>query len=357
MTAPDPGTWPAADLEQVPVCGVCDSAERTAWRSGLVDRVFHAAPGTWALWRCTQCSAVTLDPRPTRASIGRAYSRYYTHDQAAAKHFLVPGDRPDLRFKRAVHLSHYNRVFGHRLPGAWPGGWLLFAISRWRAARAGQFIRHLPGPVAGARLLDVGCGDGGFLRVARALGYLASGIEFDAAAASLAQGHGFEVFVGGVEAAPIAPASIDQITLSHVIEHLCDPVPMLRRLRQWLKPGGRIWLQTPNIDSAGAQAFGADWRGLEPPRHLVMFNAASLRLALESSGFVDTALMPPQLDAQFFIGQSRAIQARQDPYALGRGERRAARREGTAWDRSALADPLRAESLTMVACAPVSGPR
>ena len=280
--------------------------------------------------------------------MGRAYSRYYTHGEGAAKNFLVPGDRPDLRVKRALHLSHYNHAHGYRLAGSLPGGWMLFSASRWRAARAGQFIRHLPGPERGARLLDVGCGDGGFLRLARALGYDASGIEFDPAAAALAEGHGFEVFVGGVEVAPVMPASIDQITLSHVVEHLYDPVAMLGRMRDWLKPGGRLWLQTPNTDSTGAQAFGADWRGLEPPRHLVMFNAVSLRRALERAGFVAIELLLPQLDAQFFIGQSRAIQARQDPYALGRSERRAARREGKAWDRAALADPLRAESLTMV---------
>lgn len=350
----EPGDWPADALDAVPVCEVCGSTERTAWRTGLVDRIFNAAPGAWTLWRCAACGAATLDPRPTPASIGLAYSRYYTHSEAVARNFLVPGDRPDLRLKRALHLSHYNHAYGHRHQGALPGGWLLFAASRWRAARAGQFIRHLPGAGHSPRLLDVGCGDGGFLRLARALGHDASGIEFDAAAAALAQGHGFEVFVGGVELAPITPHSIDQITLSHVIEHLYDPVAMLRRMRAWLKPGGRIWLQTPNIDSAGAHAFGANWRGLEPPRHLVMFNAASLRFALERAGFVDAALMPPQLDAQFFIGQSRAIQDRQDPYALGRRERRAARIEGKAWDRAALADPLRAESLTMVAYAPAS---
>jgi SAM-dependent methyltransferase len=349
--------WPAADLEPVPRCEVCESADRSLQLDGLTDRIFRSAPGRWTLWRCTNCAASTLDPRPTAASIGRAYSAYYTHAATAAKNFLVPGDRPDLWFKRAMHLSHYNHVYGHHLAGAVPLGWALIGASRWRSARAGQFIRHLPGSGAAVglapRLLDVGCGDGSFLRVARALGYAAQGIEFDPAAATLAQRHGFEVFVGGVEEATIEAGSIAQLTLSHVIEHLHRPVAALRRMRDWLAPGGRIWLQTPNIAGVGAQRFGGAWRGLEPPRHLVMFNPAALRLALERAGFERAELLPPQLDAQFFIGQSRAIEhGRRDPYQLRRDERRAARREGKQWDRDALRDPTRAESITMVAYRP-----
>ena len=206
---------------------------------------------------------------------------------------------------------------------------------------------------ADARLLDVGCGDGGFLRVARALGYAARGIEFDPAAAALAREQGFEVDVGGLAETELSLATFDQVTLSHVVEHLHAPVAALTRLRGWLKPGGRLWLQTPNIESAGAGRYGADWRGLEPPRHLVMFDAASLRVALERSGYERMAVLPPQLDASFYIGQSEAIRAGRDPYRLGRGERRAARREGRAWDRAALAAPACAESITMVAFRPV----
>lgn len=349
MTTPDPSEWPSADLEAAALCAVCEGSERTRWLDGLTDRIFHAAPGRWTLWRCNRCGAAMLDPRPTRESIGRAYSAYYTHDEPA-KNFLVPGERPDLAYKRASHLGHYNRVYGHRFAeGAALGAWLIGA-SRWRRARAGQFIRHLPPPRSdGARLVDVGCGDGGFLPVARLLGYAASGIEFDPAAAERARARGFEVHAGGVDDAAIAPGSVEQITLSHVIEHLHAPVETLRTLRSWLAPGGRIWLQTPNIDSAGAQRFGAAWRGLEPPRHLVMFNAGALRTALERAGFERIELQAPQLDAQFYIGQSEAIAAGRDPYRLERAARRAARREGARWDRAALDDPRRAESITMTA--------
>ncbi|HUG21935.1 class I SAM-dependent methyltransferase [Piscinibacter sp.] len=316
----------------------------------MVDAVFHVAPGRWTLWRCAGCEAAYLDPRPNAASIGRAYSRYYTHASEPAKNFLIPGDRPDLRAKRALHLSHYAREYGHRGDEAMPLGWLLFAASPWRRARAGQFIRHVPAPESEPDvLLDVGCGDGGFLRLARALGYAARGIEFDPQAAKLAQAQGFDVFVGGVDDAPLVDCSLAQVTLSHVIEHLHDPVAALARLHAAMRRGGRIWLQTPNIDSHGAQRFGTAWRGLEAPRHLVMFNVASLGAALRRAGFDDVQRMAPQLDAAFYIEQSQEMAQGKDPYAGDRARRRAARSEGKAWDRAALVDPDHAESVTLVA--------
>ncbi len=347
----EPGEWPVADTERAAACPVCGSARREPWLDGLTDRIFRVASGRWTLWRCADCGAAHLDPRPTPASIGRAYGHYYTHGEPE-RQFLVPGDRPDLRVKRALHLSFYNRRFGHRHRDALPFGWSLIAVSRWRSARAGQYIRHLPGPAPGARLLDAGCGDGGFLRVARALGYEGIGLEFDPAAAAVARAQGFTVHEGVLEEVPIAPASVDQVTLRHVVEHLHEPVAVLSRLCGALKPGGRIWLQTPNVDSRGARRYGADWRGLEPPRHLVLFGERSLRLALERAGFERIALLPPQLDAAFYIGQSERVRAGHDPYANDRAARRAARREGRDWDRAALDDPTRAESLTMVAYRP-----
>jgi len=342
--------WPAADLESVPACPVCAEARRVVWREGVVDAAFRAAPGRWTLWRCMGCDAAYLDPRPTAASIGRAYSRYYTHAGEPAKNFLVLGDRPDLWFKRAMHLSHYARAYAHHQRGVWPLIGRLIDASAWRRARAGQFIRHLPGPQSEAdELLDVGCGDGGFLRVARALGYRARGIEFDPQSAQTAQRQGFDVFIGGVDTAPLPQVSLAQITLSHVIEHLHDPIAVLRRLHAALRPGGRIWLQTPNIDSRGAERFGVAWRGLEAPRHLVMFNAASLSSALTRAGFAAAQLLPPQLDAAFYIEQSTAMAEGRDPYQNDRARRRAARREGKALDRAALADPVHAESITLIA--------
>ena len=75
------------------------------------------------------------------------------------------------------------------------------------------------------------------------------------------------------------------ITLSHVIEHVHDPMKVLESCLKLLKPGGKIWIETPNIHSLGHDRFQKNWRGLETPRHLVLFNKVSLREAVLNAGF------------------------------------------------------------------------
>ena len=63
-------------------CPVCGSSDRRLLRSGLKDRVFFCAPGDWTLYSCVACGTGYLDPRPNRATIGLAYSHYFTHGSA-----------------------------------------------------------------------------------------------------------------------------------------------------------------------------------------------------------------------------------------------------------------------------------
>ncbi len=347
-------TWPLEDQEALAACEVCGGTDRPVCLDGLADRIFGVAPGRWQLRRCTACRVAALDPRPTEASIGRAYARYYTHGGAPERHFIVPGDRPDLPIKRALHADFFNQTYGHRLVPALPLGRWLIGANPARRARAGQQIRHLPAPhSAGARLLDLGCGNGNFLRVARALGFEAEGIEIDDASGALAREAGFAVHSGPLSSADFEPARFEHITLNHVIEHLHQPMRVLRRLLGWLRPGGRLWLQTPNLAARGAARYGVHWRGYESPRHLVLFDAESLCACLAAAGFERAGLLAPQRDAGFFIQQSEALQAGLDPYRAGRpnpGQRRLARQ----WDVAAQADWGSAEAITVQAWRPAA---
>jgi len=133
--------------------------------------------------------------------------------------------------------------------------------------------------------LDVGCGDGSFLRVATRCGWCAIGLDPDVNAVASCRSNALAVLHGGIELFDAMENRFDVITLNHVIEHVPDPVELLRSCYRLLKPGGQLWLQTPNIDSLGIRRYGRHWRGLEPPRHLVLFNPASLRLALHHARF------------------------------------------------------------------------
>ena len=275
--------WPKEGLESLGFCPVCGSSDRKILYEGLKDRVFFCAPGEWTLQRCRKCGTGYLDPRPTVETISLAYSSYFTH------HAL---SRPSLetmtmarRWQRSLANGYRNWRFGLRDRPATRLGVPVMTLFPASRARLDTVLRHMVPPFRGARLLDVGCGEGGFLEWARAAGWEPVGVEPDPAAVAAAQSRGLTVHAGTVEALRSEASSFDVVTLSHVLEHVHDPRALLESIRNLLKPNGLLWLDTPNISSIGRRLFGPTWLGLDPPRHLVLFNHSTLRALLESLGF------------------------------------------------------------------------
>ncbi len=120
----------------------------------------------------------------------------------------------------------------------------------------------------------------------RDLGWRVQGVDFDPDAAALARGKGLNVVVGTIESQGYTADSFDAVTLNHVIEHVPNPLGLLRECHRILKPGGRLFLATPNSRSLGHRIFKQSWRGLEPPRHLQVFTPSALRRLLLEVGFV-----------------------------------------------------------------------
>src|SRR5262249_57635236 len=116
-----------------------------------------------------------------------------------------------------------------------------------RARRMLRRIRWSCPPWIGAgRYLDVGCGSGGALGVAQALGWRVAGIEMDDAAAALARRFTSELHVGDIMTASFAPGCFDVVTAFHVLEHVPDPIAAAERMLEWLAPGGLLILEVPN---------------------------------------------------------------------------------------------------------------
>jgi SAM-dependent methyltransferase len=282
--------WPGG-LEEVARCPLCGEVESKRELDNVRDDSFGTAPGAWGLKRCVQCSVVYLDPRPDAASIHLAYRDYYTH----APHCDSDATSAFERLRKALGNGYRNWVFGTDLePALAVGRFLVPLLFPLRAARIRAEDRML-GSVRGARrsVLDVGCGNGEFLHWARRLGWNCYGVELDPEAAAVARARGAEIL--GSELRELSAAHdgfFDAITLSHVIEHLHDPLAALRHCWRVLKPGGLLWIETPNIDSVGYEIYGRHWRGLEAPRHLVLFNTSALRSSLERVGFERIRFLP-----------------------------------------------------------------
>lgn len=276
--------WPENELESVPACPVCGSAERAVLHEKLIDNVFFVAPGKWTLHRCIQCSSAYLDPRPSPESIGKAYGTYYTHTIGSGQYDV---GRLALfrRFRRMLANGYLNHRYGTtRQPASKLGVLAAKLLLSQRQALDVQF-RYLPRPTQGQRLLDVGCGNGDFLISAREAGWQVSGVEPDPKAAAMAQQRGLNVILGTTDKLTEKSGSFAAITLSHVIEHVHDPKFLLQVIYRLLEIDGVVYIDTPNIESCGARIFGANWRGMETPRHLALFNTSSLTKLLKATGF------------------------------------------------------------------------
>jgi len=282
--APWTQPWPEEGLERLGRCPICGSGERELLHEELKDEVFFCAPGYWTMWRCASCYSGYLDPRPTVATIGQAYGNYYTHQAGRGR-----ADSSSLgwfrRIRRALSNGYLNARYGTDYQPASRLGPGLAKMLPWQRERLDARFRWLPKPVAGQRVLDVGCGNGGFLLNARESGWQVMGVDPDPDAVATARQKGLEVRLGSMEAFAGEAELFDAITLSHVIEHVHDPKSVLADAYRLLKPGGTLYLDTPNIESRGYQIFGEHWHGVDPPRHLVLFNLKGLQQTLQQTGF------------------------------------------------------------------------
>ena len=299
------------ELESVTQCPACSGTKCHPLHCDLQDWTFNAVSGNWSLTQCEHCGAAYLDPRPTVASIGRAYVSYYTHTQSfgSIEYTSLSMLR---RFRR--RLVNGYAVWRFRLnvnePSSVLGLVAAFLLPAYRKQIDHRF-RNLPKRSDKEHLLlDVGCGDGGFLALSASCGWNVLGIDSDAEAIKQVKKRGLNALYGTLELFDGRQNVFDCITMNHVIEHLHDPEAALRICLRLLKPGGRIWLETPNIDSYSHLRFGRFWRGLEAPRHLVIFSDKSLRQILTKVGFVAVEAVSRPSSIYSMYASSKAIQSR-----------------------------------------------
>ena len=90
--------------------------------------------------------------------------------------------------------------------------------------------------------------------------------------------------MGTLRSASFEARSFDFVHMSHVLEHVTEPLATLREVARLLRPGGRVYIETPNIDSLGFRWAREYWFPLEVPRHLWLFSPRTLTRAVTSAG-------------------------------------------------------------------------
>lgn len=149
----------------------------------------------------------------------------------------------------------------------------------------------------GRRLLDVGCGGGGFLNRAKKRGFDVSGVDFDAGRLDLVRTQlGIQdVHVGSIEdyTKTHPAARFDVVTMFEVLEHLDEPARWLGHARDLLKPGGRLFIGVPNRHRTFDPFQGPGMDQLDnPPNHLTRWDAPSLRRFIEERSLEVVEIRP-----------------------------------------------------------------
>lgn len=155
-------------------------------------------------------------------------------------------------------------------------------------------------------VLDIGCGEGDFLDLAKAAGLHTAGVDIARCATKVAAGKGHEVLCQSATAPFPAELQFDLIVMWDLLEHLAHPRQALEHAFEVLAPNGRMYIITPKIGSVYDRlgillhrlSFGRFeqlvcmcWR----PHHLFRFHPKGIAAVMRSIGFAECAVKPLQL--------------------------------------------------------------
>jgi SAM-dependent methyltransferase len=238
-----------------PACLVCATSD-AGFYAVATDRLFSLAAGSFQLRRCRSCGCIFQHPLPDSIALASFYPRRYWWSADPRSDISATLGKIERAYREFVGLDHVRFL--------------------QRCARGGS---------RGRSLLDIGCGSGTFLHLARKRGFVPYGMDRSehAVAAARAQ-YDLPVRQGDIGSNLWEGHSFDFITMFHVLEHLPAPGKALEYASSLLKPGGSLILQVPNASSLQARVFGARWYGLDVPRHLINFTPRSLGILLDQAG-------------------------------------------------------------------------
>jgi SAM-dependent methyltransferase len=147
--------------------------------------------------------------------------------------------------------------------------------------RVSRWARQKP---EGGSVLEVGCGPGLMLAALHRRGWQVLGIERNEGVAEAARhALGVEIVATPIEALP-TDAQFDLIIMFQVLEHIGEPVALLRECARRLAPGGHLVTNVPNFSSWQSRFAGSKWLHLDVPRHLVHFTPQTLEATLGRAG-------------------------------------------------------------------------
>ena len=216
-------------------CPICDSASDATFR---IVRGFRIA-------QCTTCRFVFVNPRPALDNLVALYAGAKTNPFFSEAFESTASELPTLK----------------------------------------SVLRKIRRYVPAGELLEVGCGRGDFLMLARTAGFSVTGCDFFGAHK---RPEGIASFDGTLAQAQLSSNSFDIVVIRNVLEHVFDPNVELNEIRRILKSGAYVYVKVPNVafeHGLGCRLVFGREHDFDPPFHLNHFSSASLMALLQRAGF------------------------------------------------------------------------
>jgi len=277
-------------------CPVCNSESSCKYHN-LNDYIFKSKLVT-TLYECRNqnCAHIFAHPYPTNEDLMEAYASYYTHE----------GKNNRLKKILLLYFEHLKKSYSIFFLNYKSNGGFDYIIRIFDLFLILPFKHYFASSLFyteyqdNSRVLEVGVGDGTHLFFLKENGWNVYGVDFDQDAVENANKNNLNVSYGTIKEQNFSSNYFDVVVLRHVIEHLPYPDVDLSECYRVLKPGGKLVIITPNSKSIGHFIFNRFWRGLEPPRHLSIFNKASLLILLNRFKLNDISSFSTS-NAAFFI--------------------------------------------------------
>ena len=217
---------------------------------------------------CLSCGFVFVYPQSTA---GKELDSYYQDATAVNDNDLVRFKKMLNRLNSPIRKAILKEFYGYKnITTTWKNGLSkIFAFLMLPFYCKGIITFQGQG-----RILDIGCGSGLSLLLLKSIGWEVYGVEVNKFACNYAAKIGVNIFWGELEKANFAPEFFDVIKITHVLEHLPSPDLAFAQMKRILKPGGTIYLETPNLKSFAASCFKEKWLGIGG--HVTSFSAETL---------------------------------------------------------------------------------